>query len=247
MRPYLAIIKDSFRAAFASNVLYVLLGLITLLLIAIAPFHYQEVLDWEIKLREHVSNPQLLVERLVAGKESDPKIKSVWESLPTDLQKELVTTAEKLKNEGITLGEIDQDEPGGAVSVEVENSDDRRQRRRRRNGNPLEDYPVFEKLVDALNDIIQDKDFYEQEIWDDGLLPSEAQELVDAGEANLNEERSRRLNRLLIADAFGSAIQSGADTTLDFYYLVWKIPIFSTNTTHQQFANTFASGDSLVF
>ena len=243
MRPYLAIIKDSFRAAFASNVLYVLLGLITVLLVAIAPFHYQEVLDWQIKLREHVSNPQLFVERLVEGKDSDPKIKSVWDALPADLQKELVTTAEKLKNEGITLGEMDQDDQGGAVSVEIEDSDDRRRRRRGgRNGNPLEDYPVFEKLVDALNEVIQDKDFYKQEIWDDGLLPNEAQELVDAGETSLNEERSRRLNRLLIADAFGSAIQSGADTTLDFYYLVWKIPIFSTNTTHQQFANNFASG-----
>ncbi len=242
MRPYLAIIKDSFRAAFASHVLYVLLGIITVLLVAIAPFHYQEVLDWKIKLREHVPNPQLLVERLVEGKDDEPKIKSVWDALPSDLQQELLTTAEKLKAEGIELGEIDQDEPNGAVQIEIDDSEDRRGRRRGgRGGNPFEDYPVFEKLVDELNEVIQDKNFYQQEIWDDGLLPNEAQELVDAGVPSLGEERTRRLNRLLIADAFGSAIQSGADTTLDFYYLVWKIPIFSTNTTHQQFANNFAS------
>lgn len=242
MRPYLAIIKDSFRAAFASQVLYVLLGLITLLLVAIAPFHYQEVLDWKIKLREHVPNPQLLVERLVEGKENDPKIKSVWDALPADLQKELVATAEKLKNEDTAPGEMGQDDTQGAVRVDVDSSNEPPLRRQGgRNGNPFEDYPVFEKLVNALNEIIQDKSLYKQQIWNDGSLPSEARELVDAGVPSLDEEQSRRLNRLLIADAFGSAIQSGADTTLDFYYLFWKIPIFSTNTTHQQFANTFAA------
>jgi ABC-type transport system involved in multi-copper enzyme maturation permease subunit len=242
MRPYLAIIKDSFRAAFASHVLYVLLGLITVLLVAIAPFHYQEVLDWKLKLREHVTNPQLLVERLVEGKDDDPKIKSVWDALPADLQKEVMATAEKLKDEGITLGDMGSAEPGGAVQVEMDDSDESQRRRRGgRNGNPFEDYPVFERLVDALNVIIQDRNFYQPGIWDDGRLTGEAQDLLKAGVPNLNEERSRRLNRLLIADAFGSAIQFGADTTLDFYYLVWKIPIFSTNTTHQQFANNFAS------
>ena len=48
MRPYIAIIKDSFRAAMASRVLYVLLVLITLLLLAISPFHVRETLDWEL-------------------------------------------------------------------------------------------------------------------------------------------------------------------------------------------------------
>ena len=37
MRPYLAIIKDSFREATASRVLWVLLGVITIILLLIAP------------------------------------------------------------------------------------------------------------------------------------------------------------------------------------------------------------------
>lgn len=41
MRPYIAIIKDSFREAIASRVLWVLLGLIVLLLLAIAPIGYK--------------------------------------------------------------------------------------------------------------------------------------------------------------------------------------------------------------
>ena len=48
MRPYFAIIKDSFRAALASRVLYVLLIFITLLLLVIAPLHIRETLDWQL-------------------------------------------------------------------------------------------------------------------------------------------------------------------------------------------------------
>ena len=48
MRPYLAIIKDSFRAALASKVLYVLLGLIVLFLLLLAPAHIRESLDTRI-------------------------------------------------------------------------------------------------------------------------------------------------------------------------------------------------------
>ncbi len=45
MRPYLAIIKDSFRAAMASRVLFFLLLLITCLLVALAPLHLQPITD----------------------------------------------------------------------------------------------------------------------------------------------------------------------------------------------------------
>ena len=44
MRPYLAVIKDSFREARSSRVLWILLALITLLLLALLP------LSWERQL-----------------------------------------------------------------------------------------------------------------------------------------------------------------------------------------------------
>ena len=62
MRQYLAIIKDSFRAAMASRVLYVLLALITLLLVALAPFHFVESLDWKLVYQQHVKDPAALIE-----------------------------------------------------------------------------------------------------------------------------------------------------------------------------------------
>ncbi len=65
MRPYLAIIRDSFREAFASRVLWILLILITLLMLAFAPLsmteqratgiHRSEVRDWPGFLQELAS------------------------------------------------------------------------------------------------------------------------------------------------------------------------------------------------
>ena len=73
MRPYLAIIKDSFSAALASRVLYVLLGIITLLLIVLAPLGIREtsqsfelyyaVWDWDLK--DIVQSKQELTAQIV--------------------------------------------------------------------------------------------------------------------------------------------------------------------------------------
>ncbi|NIP86693.1 MAG: ABC transporter permease subunit [Planctomycetales bacterium] len=50
MRPYLAVISDSFRAALASRVLWVLLAVITLCLACLAPLGARRVLSSELKL-----------------------------------------------------------------------------------------------------------------------------------------------------------------------------------------------------
>ena len=42
LRPYMAVIKDSFREAFASRVLWILLSISTLILLALAPLRIQE-------------------------------------------------------------------------------------------------------------------------------------------------------------------------------------------------------------
>ena len=60
MRPYLAIIKDSFREAFASKVLWVLLALITLLLIALAPLGIGVTPTTEFTWGDIVDGPELV-------------------------------------------------------------------------------------------------------------------------------------------------------------------------------------------
>ena len=97
MRPYLAIIKDSFRAAWASKVLYVLLGLITLLLLALAPLHYQESLDWKLIPSDYIRESGSISERLFDQKDSadEPLIGEIWQALPNGLRDDLTSTFEQ--------------------------------------------------------------------------------------------------------------------------------------------------------
>ena len=88
MRPYLAIIIDSFRAAIASRVLYILLALITLLFLAVGPAYMIENLDWRLDEYKDVNNPDAIVERLIERGETG-KNKStarVWSLLSEDTQ-----------------------------------------------------------------------------------------------------------------------------------------------------------------
>ena len=94
MTKYLAIIKDSFREALASRVLWIVLVLITLFLVAIAPFGYQEVLTWELGDNDVRPWEELMDQVRDAG-ESDEATpaKRVWQSLDEDTQKQLLSVA----------------------------------------------------------------------------------------------------------------------------------------------------------
>jgi len=60
MRPYLAVIRDSFREAFASRVLWILLILIALLLALIAPFGYRPALAFRIGFLDITDLPRFV-------------------------------------------------------------------------------------------------------------------------------------------------------------------------------------------
>ncbi|HTN77249.1 MAG TPA: ABC transporter permease [Pirellulaceae bacterium] len=70
MRPYLAIVQDSFREALRSPVLWIVLALVTVLLVAIAPFGYHQVMttsiaeyevdDWEAFAKRWQADSQRL-------------------------------------------------------------------------------------------------------------------------------------------------------------------------------------------
>jgi ABC-type transport system involved in multi-copper enzyme maturation permease subunit len=222
MRPYLAIIKDSFRAALATRVLYVLLGLITVLLVALAPFHVREVLDWKIQLGQHVPNPEKLARRLVEGKEEAdrPDIQRIWAELPTGLRDDLVDI----------INERDPDADRKTRSPGA--------------GNRIQKY---QDLIKELNSMIEDDEFYRKEDWEGRPQNSEAEELIEKGVGSLSDEQSRRLNRLLIANAVSPAIQAGSPTSLDFYYATFRWGFLSTNQTQQQFASNVANVIPAIF
>ncbi len=223
MRPYLAIIIDSFRRATASRVLYILLGLIAILLIAIAPFHIRETLDWKLDYQQHVKSPDRLVQQLIErGKNGeDAGVKRIWDLLPPSSQATM-TKIYKLNTDPESVEPLSVEEPISAADNE---------------GN-------YVALLSKLNDMILDPSFYRESDWDKNRLPGEAQDLIEQGVDSLDQEQSRRLNRLLVGSAL-PAIQSAAPTTLSIYYLTWEL--FSYSSTREDFISQYKGGWTKLF
>ena len=130
MRPYFAIIKDSFRAAWASKVLYVLLGLITLLLLALAPLHYQESLDWKLTSADYIREFGSISERLFENRNSSeqPLIGKIWQAFPKGLRADITSTFEQPSN--------------------------------KRNNPNKRNMDLFYELIGELNNVIKEPDFF---------------------------------------------------------------------------------------
>ena len=213
MRPYLALIKDSFRAAIASWVLYVLLAVITLLLLAIAPLHVVERLDWKIVPGKNVSKPEQLAERLVERGENEkyPAVNRVWEELDSQTKDKLRTWVAFMKDES-TMPDAQQ--------------------------RTLHQMDAQGRLINDLNNMIKNRGLYDEAAWANRRLSSEANDLIDEGVENLSTERSRRLNRLLVASAVGGLIKRGSDTALELRYAIWSMWDITFNVSHKQFSQT---------
>lgn len=211
MRPYIAIIKDSFRAAMASRVLYVLLVLITLLLLAISPFHVRETLDWELS-EANVRSPDRMVRRIVSGKSEMP-VAAIWESFSSSTQEKMIE---------IVDGKDDQNEENEIPGM----------------SKPEQDMLTYRDVIIELNEAIEDRDFYQAEDWEKTVLPSEAEELKKSG--GLTGVRSKRLNRLLIATALSPEIETGKETALEFFY-AFKGLVGPFGMTQGQFAQMLTS------
>jgi hypothetical protein len=99
MRPYLAIIKDSFREALASRILYIVLILITLLLLVIAPLTFRQELTIGLRGGDVDQWPEL-IEKLKEGElASKPTpAKRMWQLLTPDDQK-LIKDFKRLKKQ----------------------------------------------------------------------------------------------------------------------------------------------------
>ncbi len=220
MRPYLAVIHDSFRAARSSRVLYIVIGLIVMILLAIAPFHLRQQVDWQLNPRLHFPNPDRLARRLVDEGASGERlaVARVWNLLSPELQKDLKDRAEK-------VAEGKQDEmmdPGGVA-------------------------PAFHRLGNELNILVARRDFYDEAAFAGKRPASEAQELLDRGVDSLADMEVKRLNRILLATALRRDIEMPGRTQLDFYYAAWQIEFLTSNITHAEFARSIVSGLPALF
>lgn len=219
MRPYFAIIKDSFRAALASRVLYVLLLFITLLLLVISPLHIRETLDWQLPTRglDNQKIAEMLVER--QGQGGEAVMTRIWELLPDDnnLKERVIKIAEK----------------GETAEVEPKTEG----RRGNRGGGRPEwtvDLETRQELIDGLNSVIENPKFYIASDWKNRLLRREAKELIDSGYDQLSDIQVRRVNRLLFSSAFSKKlVPPGEDSAIEFCYAIWN-PIDPLPMSQQQ-------------
>lgn len=212
MRPYLAIIKDSFRAALANRVLYVLLGLITLILVALAPFHCREVLDWKLDT-DSIRDRGRLLERLAGGAgEELPGLTRIREQLPADLRERIAERAATEPDDGV------EEESAG------------------------NDADLVREVIDALNSAIEGESFYRAEDWADGALGAEARGLAEPQTGSRTADQTRRLNRLLVSAALPDVIEAGSPSALEFYYAQYRFDALTTNLPHDQFAQIMLQG-----
>ncbi len=211
MRPYLSIIKDSFRAALASRVLYVLLFCITVFLLVLAPIWIKESLDWKIVFDRNVRNPDGMCSRLgEAGPNEDEElIHHLWKRISPDLQQELVKFHEV---DAGGRGESGPEEPFGETGAF------RRQ-------------AMWFDTVEELNQIIEGDSLYDEEFYKDRYLPVEASDLIEEGIENLNKAQLRRLNRKLVEYSLAGFIREGPASSLNISYLVWSPEFLRFNFT----------------
>ena len=104
MRAYLAVLKDSFREALASRVLWILLALTTLVLAAVAPIGLSEKPATQLR-RNSILNMSALVSKIeTQGRADDPSPgKQIWSRWGDDLKTRLAN------REGVEAGNVPVD------------------------------------------------------------------------------------------------------------------------------------------
>ena len=91
MKKYLAVIHDSFREAFASRVLWLVLIVITLFLLAIAPLGFREEVTWRLGDSDVRTWPDFMERLREEGPEGkSPISKHIWNLLDPELRARLV-------------------------------------------------------------------------------------------------------------------------------------------------------------
>ena len=185
MRPYLAVIRDSFREAFATRVLWIMLILIGVFLGFLAPLGFEPALAVSLQF-DDFRNPQEFIKEL-RDSEDSPKTPSgyVWSRLSDGFKREV---------EGV---KPDTD-------------------RRRRMG-------VLGRARNEINRLFTQPDFYDEDVWADVRLGSEANELIEQGLDSLSTNGRQRFNRLVFEAAFPKHIESSGRDAIQFFYLWYPL------------------------
>jgi hypothetical protein len=103
MRPYLAVIKDSFREAFASRVLWILLVFTTILLLGVAPLAIKDHYPTQLQVNSVFDWPGFIskLKAQVAAPDASPG-KHLWSLFSADLKAKLDELPDSVGNEHVS-------------------------------------------------------------------------------------------------------------------------------------------------
>ncbi|MCA9268159.1 MAG: hypothetical protein KDA41_06790, partial [Planctomycetales bacterium] len=180
MLPYWAVVKDSFREALASRVLWALLMFTTGMLLCIAPFGYDKQTTDRVPLRDVYDWRELMeVMRLTSAVDVDNPGKHLWNLLSQPTRDAIDAYLKK---------RFDPQADFGEVFRLAESSRD--------------------QLHAELNDkLLPRDDFYSAAAWKDFDVSDEAADLLKKPAAQRSERETRRRNRLLLEAAFPQMIR----------------------------------------
>ena len=211
MIPYLAIIKDSFRAAAQSRTLKALLVGVTLLLISVGLFGYTETLTGHIHWREVWDWQGLMDEVYEAQQDPRPSPGTqVWALLSDKFKAEANSVYEQLEDlrqqeekdneEGLPVTDAaERETPEEESADDDEPSDPDAQRAKfsqQRNALSV----AFHFELDEY--VLTNPDLYDKEAWADFEFNDELKERLKTRDEDTSEVEIRRLNRLLLETAF---------------------------------------------
>ncbi|MDG2469032.1 MAG: hypothetical protein P8M80_07120, partial [Pirellulaceae bacterium] len=211
MRPYLTIIKDSFREAFVSRVLWMVLIILSLLLLLVFPLSYELPLTTEFSKRA-ILDQDLVLENLAGITSKQELVDDSRSSLLAEISKLIPDDQKKKLNQLVSSGIIGEETPDNNSPEEAQAGVNKNESGRSRRN-----------LATAiLNGLIVNQDLGDLHPFPGRFFSSEAQALSDA--TSRSKEQSKRLNRLILEQVFESAVMPGPRTSIEFNYLGMKIP-----------------------
>ncbi|MCG8652900.1 MAG: ABC transporter permease [Pirellulales bacterium] len=197
MRPYLAIIADSFSAALSSRILWIALVAIWLLLAALAPIGYRE--DFTTTFRDwDFHNPTqmkvLLAKGLVDPQQQQAPVGRLARAMPSEVQRQ--------------LNQIGQGE----------------------------DVRIWTgALTEALNEMLDNEDWYDAEAWKSTLRLKELRDLDETDDQTLSESLRRRRARLRIEAAMPGVFEARNSRSVVLTYAGLDFPARFVAVSKPQF------------
>jgi len=188
MSEFLAIMKESLWSTMASRLLYVELIGVVVLLLALFPFGYQERVAFSVNGSE-ITRPETLAKQWV---ESSTQVKP---------------NAAKLFWE--QLSKEDQETVSRLATSQTATQAGRGPGRRRSSGG--------NQLADVMETLVSDSSVWADDYWTGNIDGQEAKQLWQRKDS-LEPEYQKRLNRLLLQEAFRGQIRAPRDTNATLVY-----------------------------